>query len=111
MRDSVIIAHVQTGQPRPYADSIYSAYISKLREGVLINGGKFYIQLNESDVRDLARVLVRSFKDNPEHFLNPFLAEIRAEEPTPEMIAECANGWKPTKGSRWFVKVIQPYCD
>jgi hypothetical protein len=111
MRDSIIVVHVQGGQPRPYADSIYSAYICKLREGVLTNGGKFYIQLQELDIRDLARVLVRPFKDNPEHSLHPFLAEIREEEPTPEMIAESASGWKPTKGSRWFVKIIEPYCD
>lgn len=110
-RDYVIVDHVQIGQPRPYADSVYSAYISKRREGVLTNNSKFYIQLQESDVRELARVLVRPFKDNPEHSLTPHLAECRAEEPTTEMIEEAAEGWKPTRGARWFVKVIEPYCD
>ena len=110
MKDFVIIEHVQSGQPRPYADSIYSAYISKRREGVLTDGGSFYIQLQEPDVRELARVLVRPFKDNPEHVFVPCLAECRAEEPTEEMIKLSAGqNWKPTKGSRWFVKIVETY--
>lgn len=114
MRDYVIIDHIQGGQPRPYADAVYSAYISKRREGVLTNGGKFYIQLQENDVREMARLFVRPFKDNPEYSLMPYLAEIRIEEPTTEMIEECASAgetWKPQAGTRWFVKVIQPYTD
>jgi hypothetical protein len=112
MKDFVIVEHVQSGQARPYADSIYAAYISKRREGVLTDGSNFWIQLKESDVRELARVLVRPFVDNPENCFQPRLAECRSEEPTKEMIAESANEhWRPTKGSRWFVKIIETYTD
>jgi hypothetical protein len=50
--------------------------------------------------------------DNPENCFQPRLAECRPEEPTKEMIAESANEhWRPTKGSRWFVKIIETYTD
>lgn len=112
MKDYLIIEHVQTGQPRPYADSIYSAYISKRREGVLTEGGKFFIELKEQDVRELTRLLVRPFDDQPSNVFRPRLEECRAVGPTNEMIEEAAGEhWKPGKNTRWFVKVVETYTD
>ena len=112
MRDYLIIDHVQAGQARPYADSIYSAYISKRREGVLTNGGKFYVQLKEADVREIARLLVRPFDDNPANVWRPRLEECRSVGPTSEMIEESADdNWKPDKNTRWFVKIVETYTD
>jgi hypothetical protein len=59
-RDYVIIDHVESGQPRPYADAVFSAYISLRREGVLLNNQKFYVQLTEEKVKDLARLCAGS---------------------------------------------------
>lgn len=112
MKDYIIIDHVQGGQPRPYADSVYSAYISKRREGVLTDGGKFYAQLSETDVKEIARLFVRRFEDQPANYWRPILVECRAVDPTPEMIAESAgDSWKPSTGSRWFVKIVEAYTD
>lgn len=114
-RDYVIIDHVQGGQPRPYADSVYSAYISLRREGVLLNNQKFYIELTEQKVRELARLLIHDFKDNPEHLGHAQLVECRAVEPTTEMTEETggqySKDWKPKDRARWFVKIVQPYTD
>lgn len=99
IRDYVIIDHVQAGQPRAYADSVYSAYITKRREGVLTNGGKFYIQLKEPDVREMARIFVRPFKDNPEYSLMAHLAEIRAEEPRSQL-RRCSKKQQKTGSQR-----------
>lgn len=112
MRDHIIIDHVQGGQARPYADSIYSAYIAKRREGVLTNGGSFYVQLQEADVKEIARMLVRRFDDVPANCWCPRLEECRPVEPTQEMIEQSAgDSWTPKKGARWFVKIVEAYTD
>jgi hypothetical protein len=80
-RDYVIIDHVEGGQPRPYADSVYSAYISLRREGMLLNNQKFYVQLDERKVKDLARLCVRSFDDEPKNWASA-LDHIAAFDPT-----------------------------
>lgn len=91
-RDYVIIDHVEGGQPRPYADSIYSAYISLRREGVLLNDQKFYLQLDEQKVRHLARLCVRGFEDEPKNWASARLVECKDVGPTDEMINETGRG-------------------
>jgi hypothetical protein len=112
VKDHIIIEHVQAGQPRPYADSIYSAYISKRREGVLTDGKVFYVQLTEPAVRELARLLVRRFDDKALNAWSPTLKECFSVEATEEMKKETGSAaWSPKPGCRWFVKIVEPYTD
>jgi hypothetical protein len=112
MKDYLIIDHVQGGQPRPYADSVYSAYISKRREEMLLNGRNLYIELDEQVVKGLARLCVRDFEDEPKNWASARLVECKAVGPTDEMKKEIGEGpWTPGTNTRWFVRIVEPYTD
>jgi len=111
-RDYVIIDHVEGGQPRPYADSVHSAYISLRREGMLLNNQKFYVQLDEEKVKDLARLCVRGFNDEPKNWASARLVECKDVGPSEEMKKEVGPGtWEPKEKTRWFVRIVEPYTD
>lgn len=112
-RDYVIIDRVEGGQPRPYADSVYSGYISLRREGMLLNNQKFYVQLTEDKVKTLARVCLRHFEDEPKNWASARLVECKAVGPTDEMKAETGSGtWEPKEDSvRWFIRIVEPFTD
>lgn len=102
---------VRAGQPRPYADAYYEAYITCLSEGTLLDGAKFYLALNEEDVKILTQQWVRNFTETPKHPFAPTLKVCRAVGPTQEMIRIAHEKWKPGLNSRWHVTVVVPYCD
>jgi hypothetical protein len=110
-KEIVEIQTIQTGQPRPHADSIYEAFISIRCEGVLRNEAIFYRSLNEDLVKKITQILFRSYKEKPENVLDSRLEICKSVGPTPEMIKIAHPKWEPKHTSRWLVRVVVPYCD
>lgn len=106
----IIVLTVRHGQPRPYADSTYEAYISCRRTGVLTNNAIFYQRLTRAAIEDLTRIFVRPFH-NPAAWHESALVTCDPVGPTPEMTEECHEKWPPTMETRWHVKVVKPYLD
>ena len=105
------IEHIKGGQPRPYADHEYEAYVTARIEGMLLNNTVYYLELKDEDVRALARRLLSDFKDKPA-WHEPKLEYCAPVEPSKEMLAIANNkNWKPKAKSRWHVKIVQPYLD
>jgi hypothetical protein len=107
----VIIEDKECGQPRPYADSFYSGYISARCEGVLTDGSVFYFSLQENKVKELARLFIREFKDDTKGWWEAKLLECRPVGPTEEMIKESHPKYLPKKESRWFVRLTEAFTD
>lgn len=105
------IVTVQAGQPRPYADARYEAYLSCRVEGTLLHGSVFYLQLKEEDVKILTRLFVREFPDEPAHAFSPRLERCAPVGPTPEMTQTAHEKWPPGPFTRWHVRVVQPFTD
>lgn len=77
-----------------------------------MNGIAFYREMNPHQVKDLVKVHVRSFKEEPDHALDAKLEICEPVNPTPEMIQKANHKrWIPTCKARWHVKVVEPYCD
>lgn len=110
-RETVIIEHLQGGQPRAYADSVYEAIISIRVEGMLTNGGVFYRDMSQPRVEQIVALFVRPFARPPKDAWSPVLEVCEPTGPTTEMVEESHPKWKPKKESRWRVVVRQPYCD
>ena len=105
------IETVHAGQPRAYADAYYEAYITCRVEGTLMHGAQFYFILQEANVRILTKMWVRNFPDTPPHMLSPYLALCEPVEPTQAMRDIADTQWQPGPGTRWHVKVVEPYAD
>ena len=75
---------IQSGQPRPYADHIYEAFFQIRSEGFLTNGACFYFIINEEFAKDITRLFVHDFKDNPDWY-QPKLIKLEPVKPTEEM--------------------------
>lgn len=107
-----MIVHIDReygGQPRRYADSIYSGFIY-IERPELVGGAIFYQTLTEQLVKELARLLISDWNDNPGAF-DTRLAVIRPVGPTEEMKQKAHPKWPPKEESRWYVKIVSPYCD
>ena len=107
---NIRIEMVKAGQPRPYADSEYEAFISEKVEGMLRGGAVFYRELRKEAIESLACHFVRKYSTEP----GPFDARLEICEPvgpTNEMTNECCENWKPKQQSRWRVFIREPYCD
>lgn len=94
----ITVEHIRSGQPRPYADSVYEAIITI--EGGIPSSQKGYDlrwRGQESTIKEIAKMFVRNFADTPTPFQTG-LTEI-------EMIEEtdfCR---------RWRVVIVEPYTD
>ena len=101
----------QAGQARPYADTIYEAAISARVEKMLTNNSIFYRSLNQETVKQLTRLFVREFEDEPG---SPWAATLTTCEPigpTEEMKRIAHKKWQPGRESRWKVRVTEMFTD
>ena len=103
---------LQSGQPRPYADSVYEATISIYNIGTLMNNHGFYQTLNRKLVIELTKLFVHPFYETSTCWADSKLACCEPIGATKEMIEKCSHPmWQPKKESRWLVKVIAPFTD
>jgi len=100
---------LHTGQPRPYADAYYEAYITCRDSGTLMHDAQFYYNLQEPDVRMLTKMWVHDFSDAPSHAFSPYLTLCTPIGPTQEMQDIADVKWQPAHATRWHVKVVVPY--
>jgi hypothetical protein len=90
----VDVEHITSGQPRPYADSIYEAELRFTNWWRSLTGPrKGTWEPKESDVRELARILVHPFEDQPT-FGSAHLKSLTREAP-----------------QTWRVLIVDPYLD
>lgn len=110
-KEIIEIETLKAGQPRPYADSIYEATINVRVEGMLLNETVFYRKLDKKTVKEIARLFVRAFEDEP-GMLQAKLEVCKPIGPSKEMkeIAKNPN-WLPGENSRWLVQIVEPYTD
>ena len=106
----VIIEREHGGQSRPYADSVYSGFITIERDGELLEGATFYQEISRTLALSLARLLIRDFTESPGAF-DTYLDEARPVGPTAAMCQRAHPKWTPKADSRWYIKIVQPYCD
>lgn len=105
------VEQVRGGQPRPYADAIYEAYLSCRCEGVLMHGAIFYQNLTQDHAKLLTKLFVHEFPDEPGHHFSPRLTTCEAVGPTQVMRETAHEKWTPKQESRWHVVVIVPCTD
>lgn len=85
---TVTITHLQRGQPRPYADSIYEADIETSEP------------IGDFVAKKIARALVREFDDEPKDWASAKLDVFRPSEPD-------RHGFS----KKWRVRVTEAYTD
>jgi hypothetical protein len=97
----ITVVSLQSGQPRPYADSIYESDIcfeggcrSTIKGYDINHGTKPF----EDHVRSIARLLVRPFEDQPTSWASAQLVSIVCIE-------------EGETYSIWRVKIVEPYTD
>lgn len=109
LRGTVIsFQHVRSGQPRPYADSVYETIICAHQPNIYTTGAPGLRYISRTVARELARTFVRNFSDTPA----PYGAVLR--ELTP-----CPNPWGiPERGhdeedlsACWRVVIVEPFTD
>jgi hypothetical protein len=106
------IESLQSGQPRPYADSFYEANISIFNVGTLTDGSGFYQSLSKELVLKIAKILVHNFEEVPENWASPKLVRCEPIGPTKEMIEKCTHPkWQPGPNTRWNVVIKEEYTD
>jgi hypothetical protein len=94
-RETVEVKWLRSGQPRRYADTVREAEIivkGYVDDGTIEKQSSW--DPGESVIRDLARVLVADFDDQPTHGLQHHLESIKKLAP-----------------GHWRVLIIEPYCD
>ncbi len=102
MKTVIIIEHLASGQPRPYADSRWHARIVAERHGVYTDGRTLPCNLNEADAKELAKRFVRTFVENGE-WHQPKLAF--AKPVNPKIVdGEQLSG-------EWEILITQEYLD
>lgn len=106
----ILITCEHHGQPRPYADSVYSGWITIERDGELLDHAIFYQEISQELAATLAKLFIRKWEDSP-GALGTRLQELTPIGPTVQMIQAAHPKWKPKLHSRWYVKVVQPYLD
>ena len=96
----ITVANLQSGQSRRYADTVYEADIA-IEGGCRSNMSGFDLPFgtgsNEDRVKEIARVMVAPWSDNPGPF-GARLTEIKQIERTETYAI-------------WHVVIVQPYCD
>lgn len=102
---------VRAGQPWPYADSVWEAYISCRVEGLLKDGAALYLELDEAKIRTITKLFVREFPDEPPHVFAPRLTVCEPVGPTEKMKEIAHKKWEPEGKSRWHVIVVQLFAD
>ena len=109
----VEIEILQAGQPRPYADSMYEAYVSCRLDGIYTYGRPVYRILTEHEVKQLAKLFVHSVVLPDEAgWWEPQLKLCAAVGPTPDMIAESKDPGRPMPQEvRWHIQIVQQYTD
>ena len=83
---SKIVVEINTlsaGQPRPYADHEFKADISLEYYWTNSKGEDVLgtMKLTEDNAKELARMFVRNFEDNPQYWYQPFLAKLEEVYP------------------------------
>lgn len=106
---TVVIEREHSGQLRAYADRVYSAFIS-IERPELIGGAIFYQEISRELAEGLARLLVQNWEEAPGPF-GTQLQTLEAIGPTESMCQKAHPEWPPGQNSRWYVKIVEPYCD
>ena len=88
---------IASGQPRPYADSVYHAELTFTGKSGPLES-VLGCHPPESCVKEIARVLVHPFCDAPKHGLESTLRKLECVENVPGL-------------SRWVVVILSPYTD
>lgn len=102
LKTIITIEHTENGQPRPYADSRYSATIKAERHGVYTNGRIIPAYLNVDTVKQLARRFVHGWVDRPDWW------QSRLERIQPVKPRTIAG---EERSGEWTVTIIQPFLD
>jgi len=90
------VEHLEFGQSRPYADTVYRSVIKAKKHGCR-RGIWIPCLLTEDEAKQLARMFVHPFIDNPQWF-----------EPTLKQLTP-GNPNKNGKSAEWFVKITLEY--
>lgn len=125
----VTVKTIRSGQPRPYADTVYESLIFCYRPSVLTTGGPVNCPINRKQAEQLVRIFVSDWDDEPK-FLDPRLELLRPEpDPCgldkPYTLTKYGShllARKPvdpventpvddTSSNCWRVVVRWPYCD
>lgn len=78
----------EIGQPRPYADSVYTATVKAVKKT-----GDREIEIGKKLLLEIIRLLVHDFKEK-EHALDPHI----------ESLQKVGFG-------TWKVRIVEPFCD
>ena len=105
MSETIVkIRHLAAGQPRAYADSMYVAEISCERHGVYTDGRVVERALTEKEVKELARLFVCKFDDEPATWASPIWHG-------PGVIGESREVNGVIVAKKWRVTIRMAYTD
>lgn len=105
------IDHICSGQPRPYADHVYEAYITMQGIGVLADPYVMFYNVKEEHAKELAKKYVHKWADEP-GWAGPALKVFESVGLTQAQQKLVPEGFrKHLNNARWHVKIVQPYLD
>jgi hypothetical protein len=106
----VSIKTICSGQPRPYADSVYEAVIFCHQPNSLTTNAPNLRVIDSEQAKAIARIFVHHWDDTPANWASSRLSFIRPE-PNPCGIEEHKSHTDRGLHSCWRVQVISPFTD
>lgn len=98
---AVLVKHLRSGQPWPYADAVYESELIFTGSSSSTNPDNICVigcHPPERVVKHLAQVLVHEFAEGAKDGVTPYLDQLTCVEKIPGL-------------SRWLVRVVVPYTD